>query len=81
MIIKEFHGKHYYTVLKTYQECIEIQRFISEEESLKDEFWTLKRLNDNEWVIFSDAKVEKFRGEKYHAWETVKQKLYKSRRN
>ena len=79
MIVKELHGKHYYIVLNYYQEVINVQEYISKFEVLQDEFWTLSKMDNEKWIIFSDASCGSFRGAKYSAWEKVKALIYKGR--
>ena len=75
-MIKDLHGKHYYISMNTYQEVLLVEDFISNLEALKDELWTLTKV-DHKWILFSDAHCGDFRGAKYSAWEKVKRFYYK----
>lgn len=75
-MVTELHGKHYYIQMNSYTEVLLVEEFISNLEALKDELWTLTKV-DHKWVLFSDAKCGEFRGKKYRAWEQVKRFYYK----
>ena len=75
-MIKEFHGKHYYTNLgNNYQLVIESQRILGELEEFKNETFGITKMPNGDWVIYSDSKLEGFRGPKYRAWEKFKREI------
>lgn len=76
-MIKELHGKHYYVELDNYQLVIEAQNLISEDDVLKNELFTLSKMDNGKWVIFTEEKCGNFRGPKYRAWERFKRNIYK----
>ena len=76
-MVKELHGKHYYIELEYYQLVIEAQRLISEDNVLKNETFTLSKMDNGHWVIFTDETCGNFRGPKYRSWERFKRNIYK----
>lgn len=80
-MIKELHGKKYYVDLgDNYQIVIEAQSFLTTLESLQDETFGLRKTEDKHWIIYSDSRVEAFRGQKYSDWERFKRYVYKLKR-
>ena len=76
-MVKEFHGKNYYVEVPNYQIVIEMIDYLWEDPILNDEFFGLTKTPDGTWVLYSDAKVGKFRNKKYAAWEKFKRFVYK----
>ena len=76
-MVKELHGKHYYVELETYQLVIEAQNLISDDDILKNELFVISKMDNGNWVLYTEAKCCSFRGKKYSAWERFKRNLYK----
>lgn len=79
-MVKELHGKVYYIELRDYQEVVTVQKIKNESFSLKDEFFVLKKRDENSWILYSEAPTGSFRGSKYREWEKLKATIYKLRK-
>ena len=76
-MIKDFHGKRYYTDLgDLYQMVINAQKILESLDALKDETFGVTKM-DGHWIIYSDSTCETFRGPKYRAWERFKKEIYR----
>ena len=80
-MIKLLHGKHYYMEFLTLKDVHKCMKFIKEENALKNEKFGWHRTpNRKTYFVVSVAKCGEFRGEKMIAWEHVKSKMYRLRK-
>ena len=71
-MIKKYHGKRYYTTVKKPGDVTIICAFMDSFPALKDEEFYIEFDDEmNLWVIYSEAKLESFRNEKYRAWQKI----------
>lgn len=80
-MIKELHGKRYYVDLgEDRQIVLKAHDFRKTLNSLQDEIFSIKKLENGHWIMYSESGLETFRGKKYSDWEKFKRYVYKLKR-